>query len=122
MANKRTLKKSIRYTCGDIAGECIFAKYTFEHVDCDAMDNAILNAAELQSSSLSKISVAFDRTFKTFDGDAKAYKKARRDYFKKCFTQLWADFTMGIEEIVKEMNAALPQTQKDANKKALEEK
>ena len=26
MANKRDLKKMIKYTCSDIAGECIFAK------------------------------------------------------------------------------------------------
>ncbi len=120
MANKRTLKKSIRYTCGDIAGECIFSKYTFEHVDRDAMDCAVVKTAELQSDILSKVSVTFDKTLKSFEGNAKEYKKAHRDYFKKCYAQLWEDFTNGIEEVVKDMNAALPKEQKEANKKALE--
>ena len=40
MANKRNLKKYIKYTCGDIAGECIFAKIYFTEDDLELLYKA----------------------------------------------------------------------------------
>ena len=45
------------------------------------------------------------------------YKKARAAYFKKAFAAHREKFNTRIQEIVKEMNAALPQEAKDANKR-----
>ena len=36
MANKRTLKKQIRYICGDCAAECAMACEIIPGVDCDS--------------------------------------------------------------------------------------
>ena len=42
MANKRELKKEIRKVCGDIAAECLLAKYLIKGADGKAL-NAVIN-------------------------------------------------------------------------------
>ena len=37
MANKRELKKEIKYVCGDLAAECLLAKNFVKGVDAKAM-------------------------------------------------------------------------------------
>ena len=73
MANKRILKKYIKNVCGDIAGECIFAKLYFGGVDCDKMDDIIVKAAFLQTNFIDKVSVCFDKAPKSFEGTAKVF-------------------------------------------------
>lgn len=119
MANKRNLKKFIKYTCGDIAGECIFAKAYFEGIDYDKMDDIIVKAAILQTELIDKVSVSYDKTLKSFDGNAYEYRKARNAYFKGCYNALKAELSEAVANIVKEMNETLSQEQKDANKAAL---
>lgn len=119
MANKRNLKKYIKYTCGDIAGECIFAKIYFAGVDDNKMDEIIVKAAGLQTTTIDKVSVSFDKTPKTFGGNLADYRKAKKQYFKECYKALKQEFVKDIENIVCEMNAALSQEQKEANKAAL---
>lgn len=119
MANKRNLKKYIKYTCGDIAGECIFANLYFEGVDHEKLAEAIVKTATLQTVMTDKVSVAFDKTPKSFRGNNFEYRKARTIYFKTCYKALKAEMTAKINEIVSEMNSALSKEQKDANKAAL---
>lgn len=119
MANKRDLKKYIKYTCGNIAGECIFAKIYFDGVDCDKMDDIIVKTACLQTNTIDKVSVSFDKTLKSFEGNAAKYKKAKTAYFKEAYKALNKELADAVNEIVAEMNAALSQEQKDANKAAL---
>lgn len=119
MANKRDLKKFIKYTCGDIAGECIFAKTFFDGIDQDKMDDIIVKAALLQTSTIDNVSVSFDKTLKSFDGNACEYRKARNAYYKECYNALRKELATAVEGIVKEMNETLSQEQKNANKAAL---
>lgn len=119
MANKRNLKQMIRFVCGDIAGECIYAKACIDSINDEKMDEIICKIALLQVKTTDKVSVCFDKNVKSFNGDMKAYNKARRDYFKACYTELKKEFHSALEEIVKEMNALLPQEVRDANKAEL---
>lgn len=119
MANKRDLKKYIKYTCGDIAGECIFANLYFEGVNHDKIAEIIVKAATLQTTTIDKVSVTFDKTPKSFGGNNFEYRKARAAYFKTCYKALKDEMNATINEIVKEMNAALSKEQKEANKAAL---
>ncbi len=107
MANKRNLKKQIRFICGDIAGECIMAKHLIPNVDKAKLDEIILKVAELQSTALARTNVSFDKTPGEFANGA-AYRKAHRTYFAKAFKSLTDGFSAQVEEIVKEMNSALP--------------
>ena len=112
MANKRGLKKGIKYICGDIAGECILASYTVEGIDIQKLNELIIKTAELQDNTVKKVSVSFDKNLKSFDGDAKEHNKAKRKYFKNCYTTLINQFNDSVKEIVKEMNSLRPAEQK----------
>ena len=101
MANKRDLKKQISYICGDIATECLIAAEYVKGINKDEMKN---------------VSFAFDKVPGDFSS-RNEYKKARAAYFKKAFAAHREKFNTRIQEIVKEMNAALPQEAKDANKR-----
>ncbi len=117
MASKRNLKKSLRYVCGDIAGECLFSEYAFEGVDGTKMSQVIINLANLQDESVKKVSVCFDKSARDFE-TKKQFNEARSEYFKKCYSTLKSQFNDGVKDIVKDMNALLPSSQKEANKKA----
>jgi hypothetical protein len=62
MANKRILKKQIKYVCGDLAGECIMAIHFVEGIDVEQMQNVIFDIATLQTTSLKRVTFSFDKT------------------------------------------------------------
>lgn len=107
MANKRSLKKQIRYICGDIAGESLIAKALIPGVDCDAMTQVIVKAAELQSTALCRTNISFDKTPKDFATIAE-YRAARRKYYNQAFKKLSESFNNQVVAVVKDMNAAMP--------------
>lgn len=115
--NKRNLKKLIKLTCGDLAGECIVARDLIPGVDVEKMNDNIISIACLQSQALCRISISFDKAAKEFQ-TKKEYKKARKEYFKEAYHMLIADFYQNVGEIVKAMNATLPDEQKELNKAA----
>ncbi len=117
-ANKRLLKKEIRSICGALAGECVVANITIPGVNPEDFNKIIYELADLQESALRLVSVDFPQSPSSFDSK-KAYIDARRGYYKESFRKLKIEFNKRVEEIVKEMNAALPDAQKQANKKAV---
>lgn len=117
-SNKRLLKKEIRIICGALAGECVVAKITIPGIDREKLNEIIFELADLQENALSRISVSFPQTAKSF-ANGNDYRKARTAYFKAAFTKLKAEFNSHVDAIIKKMNAVLPQEQKDANVEAL---
>lgn len=107
MANKRDLKKQIRYICGDIAGESLMSKIIIPGVDKDAMNEVIVKTAELQSTALCRANVSFDKTPKDFDNKGE-YRAARRKYYRQAFSKLSESFNNQVLAVVKDMNAAVP--------------
>lgn len=105
--NKRTIKKGILYSCGEIVSEAAFAATVLELKDPEAMSAVIVDAARLQVNSIKKVSVSFDRQPKDFANHAE-YRKARRAYYRKAFKALTENFNNELLEIIKKMNAALP--------------
>lgn len=105
--NKRELKKSIHYTCGEVAAEAAFTIVMLEGSNVELLNQAIVDAARLQDSSLRKVSISFDRRPKDFENKAE-YHKERRAYYKKAYAALTDNFNKDLLEIVKKMNAALP--------------
>lgn len=120
MANKRKLKKAINNVCADLATECLIAGQYVKGVDADKMDTLIDKLANIQSGALSSIYFSFDKVSSDFD-DLRAYHKARTAYFHKAYASLREKFSNHVQEIVNEMNAALPAEVKEANKKSLME-
>ena len=75
MANKRDLKKRIKFICGDIACECIMARNFIPGVDAEKMNNNIYEVASLQTSTLKRVSFVYDKVVADFESK-KAYQKA----------------------------------------------
>jgi ABC-type lipoprotein release transport system permease subunit len=115
MANKRQIKKHIRYVCGDIAAELLIARHIYNGFDDEKVNTIINNIAALQVESVKNVTFDFDKARRTFEHDG-AYRKARRAYFHQAYGTLLADFNNSVAEIVKDMNEAMPQEVKEANK------
>lgn len=111
MANKRTLKKQIRYICGDCAAECAMACEIIPGVDCNKLSDVVCSLAKLQTESLARTTFSFDRSRAEFD-NAGAYRKARAAYNAAAFKKLRCEFNEELLRIVKEMNSALPSRKK----------
>lgn len=114
MATKRNLKKAVKAVCGNIAGECIIARNLIPGIDTDKMNGIVINIADLQYATITNVSFSFDKGKSAFE-NAHDYKTARDKYFRKAYSKLIDDFNKGIEDIVAQMNDALPAAQKEAN-------
>lgn len=117
MANKRDLKKEIRYICGDLAGECIMARELMPGVDYDAANAVVIEIAALQSAALSKVTFDFDKTPRDFE-NTHEYRKARNAYYAEAYKKLKEDFNASVDGILHKMNALLSKEQREANKQA----
>ena len=107
MANKRDFKKAIRYACGDIAGECIFAEQTFEGVEPEKWDQIILNVALLQEEAVNRVGAKFDKAPKDF-ANKKEYKKARRTFYKGVEKEISEYMHTEIGKVAADMNSLMP--------------
>lgn len=120
MANKRSLKKQIRYICGDLAGECIFAREIIPNVDSAKANEIIVEIAALQTETLKKASFAFDKSARDFE-TRHEYRAARHAYFHSAYKTLTEGFNAKVEAILKNMNGLLSKEQREAQKKAVTE-
>ncbi|MDE6464834.1 MAG: hypothetical protein K2L16_09435 [Muribaculaceae bacterium] len=108
MATKRDLKKFIRNSCGALAAEMLMARAAFPEIDRKKTYEIIGDVAALQTRSLGRVNVSFDKDCKAFETPA-AYRKARRAYYSAAYDKLVEEFDASMLEIVKKMNAALPE-------------
>jgi hypothetical protein len=115
MANKRQIKKHIRYVCGDLAAELLIARHVYEGFDDKKVNEIINDIASLQVDSIKNVTFDFDKARRSFEHEG-AYRKARHTYFHQAYATLLADFNNSVTEIVRNMNEAMPQEVKDANK------
>jgi hypothetical protein len=115
MANKRNLKKQIRYICGDLAGECIIAREILPGVDTGKVNDIIIAIADLQADTLEKISFVYDKSYREFE-NVHEYRVARNAYYKTAYKTLIAEFNAKVDAILKDMNGLLSPEQREANK------
>ena len=116
MANKRQLKKYIRFVCGNIAAECIIARDFIEGIDTEKMNNIVIQLATLQEQAVNHVTFSFDKVPSDFESH-KEYNKARHNYYAKAYKTLNTEFNAHIQDIVKQMNALLTDEQREINKK-----
>lgn len=117
MANKRTLKKEIRYICGDLALESILTAEYIPGANISKLNELVARIAQLQEHAIVNTNFVFDKTRRDFESTA-AYRKARTAYFNTAFRKFREEFNVKTAEIVKELNASIPQQQRDLNKEA----
>ena len=106
MGNLRRLKKNIKNLCGDIASECIIAGTFYKDADEKKLADVVYKAAKLQTESIKKVSINFDKTPRDFPNRA-AYRKARTKYFKKAFSSLDTLFFKEADGMIAELNQAV---------------
>ena len=116
MANKRDLKKQIKYVCGELALECIMTREYVEGADIKLLNDLVLRAAELQTNSLKNATFSFDKTPSDFESRA-VYNRAAEQYFKNAYAHFYKLFNTHVKEIVSELNKATPAAQRELNKK-----
>ncbi len=117
MANKRILKKQIKYICGEVALQCIITRECFSSSNSEKLNELVIVTADLQEKTLKNVTFAFDKTAKAFSNRAE-YNKAATAYFKQAYNVLHKEFNGQIQEILKQLNAEMPAEQREANKKA----
>ena len=111
MANKRQLKKRISYVCGELAGEIITAYHILNGLDTAAVNKVVCDIAALQTHARRNVNVAFDKAPRDFANRCD-YNKARRAYYKAAYSSLRKEFGEKVLAIVKEMNAAIPESER----------
>lgn len=107
MTSKRDLKKFIRYSCGAAAAEIVLARAAFPTIERNAVSDIIRDLAELQDASILLVNVSYDKTPGTF-ANIHEYRTARSRYYRAACHKLLTDFDAKLGDIVKKMNAALP--------------
>lgn len=108
MASKRQLKKAIYRSCGEIAGECIFASEVLAPESAQAdWDSIIIDVALLQCESVNRVNVGFDRVPSDF-ATKREYNKARKAYFKQVEKAIGNYMTEQVQTVVERMNKLLP--------------
>lgn len=115
-ANKRQVKKWIKALCGDIAAECILTREIDTADKAQKWNELVCRVANLQCEAVDHCSFAFDKARADF-ADHKAYRKELHTYRKAAFAKLLGDFNNEVNSIVKEMNALMPDSLREANKR-----
>ena len=116
MANKRILKKSIDDLGNAIIEEMAISFYNVKSANKDLISQAITKVLEAMNDAHCKTNVHFDKKRRDFASE-KEYYVAKRDFNKKNYDELIADFNNKIEEAMKVFNEAIPAEEKEANKK-----
>lgn len=108
MASKRDLKKAIYRSCGDMAGECIYASEVLAPAsDPKDWDNIIIDIAMLQTEAINRVSVDFDHKPSDFE-NGREYRKARKAYFREVANAIGKYMSEQAQAIATSMNQLLP--------------
>ncbi|MDE7412875.1 MAG: hypothetical protein K2N05_03665 [Muribaculaceae bacterium] len=115
MANKREFKKYVDALGASACDEMMYAFYTVEGADKDAISKAIEKVLLATNKARMNSNIFFDRGAKAF-ADKKEYEKAKKNFFKALFEKVTTEFSEEIQDALKQFNAALPEDEKKKNK------
>lgn len=120
MANKREFKKYVDALGASIISEIAIAYENVEGADKDGLQNAYTTVLGAVFNAKSNANLFFDRGRKGF-AEAAEYKKAKDQFFRSLFNKIEKDFSDQVNEGLKLFNAALPASEKEANKEAVKQ-
>ncbi|MDE7111200.1 MAG: hypothetical protein K2O38_04795 [Muribaculaceae bacterium] len=103
MKSKRSLKKQIRYICGDLVGECLLIGEICPEEKQDEVARLVVDLAVLQEQTLGHCSFSFDKSVRDF-GSVSEYKQAKSQYVRKAYAALHDQFNARLSELVHRMN------------------
>ena len=108
MANKRVFKKYVHEVTGAVVNDMMGATYLFDKVDKDKIDKAIIDLLADSEAAIVKLNVKYDKTLKAF-GNAKEYRKAKRNFYKDLYTKINGEFAKAVEKALQEFNSSFPE-------------
>lgn len=118
MANKREFKKFVTAVGSNVIEDMMLNYYTIKDINKDAVDTAIGKVLDAIETARCNANVFFDKGTRAFE-TRKEYTREKERFFRALFDKIASDFEGSLEAAVKEFNDAVPQSVKDANKKAL---
>ncbi len=118
MPNKREFKKYADALGSSVINEMMIAYYNVEGADKKAIADAVSKVIGAIEEAKDNANVYFDRGEKSF-ADHKEYAVAKRKFFRALFNKIENDFSAKVNEAMKEFNAALPESYKEAQKEAV---
>lgn len=118
MANKREFKKVVDLLGAELCNNMMIAWVNVEGADKKAISDAIGKVVDGVEAARHHSNIHFDRGMKGFES-LEAYSKAKKAFYKALFNKTVADFNQVVSDALKQFNAALPQSEKDANKAAV---
>lgn len=118
MANKREFKKYVDALGASACDQMMYAYYTVEGADKDAISKAIEKVLLATNKARMNSNIFFDRGVKAF-ADKKEYAKAKENFFKSLFEKVSTEFSEEVNAALKDFNDALPAEEKARNKEAV---
>lgn len=120
MANKRDFKKYADAVGASACEAMMNTYYAVEGVDKNVISEAIEQVLCAVASARSNADITFDKGVKAFASPAE-YSKAKKEFYKKLFVKINADFASNLDKAIKTFNAAIPAEAKEELKKAVAE-
>lgn len=115
MANKREFKKYVDALGASIVSEIAIAYENVKDANKDELQKAYSQVLGAVGAAKSNANRFFDRGRKGF-ADVKEYGKNKQEFFKALFKKIEKDFSDEVNGAIKVFNAALPASEKEANK------
>ncbi|MDE6445061.1 MAG: hypothetical protein K2K64_11690 [Muribaculaceae bacterium] len=120
MGNKREFKKAAEAIGASVCESMMTTYYNTEGVDKSAIEAAIAKVLGATGAARSNANVTFDKGVKAFSS-LQEYSKAKSDFYKKLFVKISEDFNAELDEALKQFNAAIPSSVKEAQKQTVSE-
>ncbi len=117
MANKREFKKYVDALGASVVSEIAAAYENVPEANKEELQKAYSQVLGAVGAAKSNANRFFDRGRKGF-ADAKEYGKTKEEFFKSLFNKIENDFNEQVKAAIKVFNAALPASEKEANKEA----
>ncbi len=115
MPNKREFKKYVDALGASMASQIAGAYEFVEGADKEALQQAYTQLLGAVAAAKSNANRFFDRGRKGF-GDPKEYGRSKHEYFRSLFNKIEKDFSDEVNAALKVFNAALPASEKEAQK------
>lgn len=112
MANKRIFKKYVTQVSTALVNDMMTIYYSFENIDKDAIDKAVINILKGGESAIMKSNVKFDKTLKAFE-NSRQYRKAKRDFYNGVYKKVNGEFKKCISDSIATFNNAIPEDLKN---------
>lgn len=115
MASKRDFKKYVDQLGSVVVDEMVSAYYNVKEVDRDKVSQAIEKVLGAIGRAKCNSNVFFDRGEKAFESK-EAYSKAKKAFFVALFDKIITDFNEEVNQALKVINEALPESERERNK------